>query len=179
LNPTLSFNTLEQIVRMNFPLNQNPGGSMKAIIILFFFSFLVLAGCSSFTLKPGDFAWPIESVSKVDEKGMIEDKQYYFSLNVKELLYNETQDSVNISNVTLRIIRDTKGYYFMTASKFKNVYVFEQIEGGLKLTKKILVTQDGLENPAFNQRPPYIQLLNGQNPPVSLTKEGILKGENK
>jgi hypothetical protein len=164
---------------MNFLLNQNPGGSMKAIIILFFFLFLVLAGCSSLTLKPGDFAWPIESVSKVDDKGMIEDKQYYFSLNVKELLYDETQDSVNISNVTLRIIRDMKGYYFLTASKFKNVYVFEQIEGGLKLTKKILVTQDGLENPAFNQRPPYIQLLNGQNPPVSLTKEGILEGENK
>jgi hypothetical protein len=72
-----------------------------------------------------------------------------------------------------------KGYYFITASKFKNVYVFGQIEGGLKLTNKILVSQDGLENPAFNQRPPYIQLLNGENPPVSLTKEGILEGENK
>jgi hypothetical protein len=164
---------------MNFPLNQNPGGNMKAIISLLFFSFLVLAGCSTLTLRPGNFAWPIESVSKVDEKGMIEDKQYNFSLNVKGLLYDETRDSVNISNVTLRIIRDMNGYYFMTASKFKNVYVFEQIEGGLKLTNKILVTQDGIENPAFNQRTPYIQLLNGQNSPISLTKEGILKGENK
>ena len=152
---------------------------MKATIILFIFLFLVLAGCSSLTLRPGDFAWPIESVSKVNEKGMIEDKQYYFSLNVKELLYAETQDSINISNVTLRIIRDMNGYYFMTASKFKNVYVFEQIEGGLRIANKIFITQDGIENPAFNQRPPYIQLLNGQNPPVSLTKEGILKGENK
>jgi hypothetical protein len=164
---------------MNFPLNQNPGGSMKAIIILIFISFLVLAGCSSLTLRPGDFAWPIESVTKVDEKGMIEDKQYYFSLNVKELLYDETQDSINTSNVTLRIIRDMNGYYFITASKFKNIYVFEQIEGGLKLTSKIFITQDGIENPAFNQRPPYIQLLDGQNPPVSLTKDGIVKGENK
>jgi hypothetical protein len=164
---------------MNFPLNQNSGGSMKAIIILFIFSFLVLSGCSSLTLKPGDFAWPIETVSKVNDKGMIEDNQYNFSLNVKELLYEETMDSVNISNVTLRIIRDVKGYYFMTASKFKNVYVFEQIEGGLKLSNKILVTQDGLKNPAFNQRSQYIQLLDGQNSPVSLTKEGILKGENK
>jgi len=152
---------------------------MKATIILFIFLFLVLAGCSSLTLRPGDFAWPIESVSKVNEKGMIEDKQYFFSLNVKDLLYAETQDSINISNVTLRIIRDMNGYYFMTASKFKNVYVFEQIEGGLRIANKIFITQDGIENPAFNQRPPYIQLLNGQNPPVSLTKEGILKGENK
>ncbi len=152
---------------------------MKAIIILFLFSVLFLAGCSSLTLKPGDFAWPIESVSKVDNKGMIEDKQYNFSLNVKELIYTETKDSVNISDVTLRIIRDMKGYYFMTASRFKNVYVFEQIEGGLKLTKKILVALDGLDNPAFNQRHAYIQLLDGQNPLVSLTKEGILEGENK
>jgi hypothetical protein len=152
---------------------------MQAIITLIFFLSLVLAGCSSLTLKPGDFAWPIESVSKVDDKGMIEDKQYYVSLNVKELLYDETQDSVNLSNVTLRIIRDMNGYYFMTASKFKNVYVFEQIEGGLKLTNKILVTQEGLENPAFNQRHPYIQLLNGRNPPLSLSKEGILEGESK
>ena len=152
---------------------------MKTSNILIIFSFLVLFGCSPLTLKPGDFAWPIESVSKVDEKGMVEDKQYYFSLNVKELLYDETQDSVNISNVTLRIIRDTKGYFYMTASKFKHVYVFEQIEGGLKLTNKILISQDGLENPAFNQRLPYIQLLNGRNPPISLMNEGILEGENK
>ena len=152
---------------------------MKTRNILFIFSFLVLSGCSPLTLKPGDFAWPIESVSKVDEKGMIEDKQYYFSLNVKELLYDETQDSVNISNVTLRIIRDMKGYFYMTASKFKNVYVFEQIEGGLKLTDKIRISQDGLENPAFNQRPPYIQLLNGRDPPMTLMNDGILEGENK
>jgi hypothetical protein len=164
---------------MNFLWEQYFGGSMKAIIILIYFSFIVLVGCSSLTLRQGDFAWPIESVSKVDEKGMIEDKQYFFSINVKDLLYDETQDSVNISNVTMRIIRDMKGYYFMTASKFKNVYVFEQIEGDLKLTNKILVTQDGIKNPAFNQRPPYIQLLNGQNPPVLLTNEGILEGENK
>jgi hypothetical protein len=152
---------------------------MKAIVILFFSSFFILSGCSSLVLKPGDFAWPIESVSKVDNKGMIEDKQYYFSLAVKELLYAETQDSVNISDVTLRIIRDMKGYYFITASKFKNVYVFEQTEGGLKLASKIPISQDGLKDPAFNQRPPNIQLLNGQNPSILLTKDGILKGESK
>jgi hypothetical protein len=152
---------------------------MKAVIILIYFSFLVLAGCSSLTLKPGDFAWPIESVLKVDNKGKIEDKQYYFSLNVKELIYDETQDSVDVSSVTLHIIRDMKGYYFITASKFKNIYVFEQMEGGLKLTNKIFVTQDGLENPAFNQRPPYVELLNGQNSSILLTKEGVLEGENK
>jgi hypothetical protein len=152
---------------------------MKAIIILIFFLVLILPGCSSLTLKPGDFAWPIESVLKVNEKGIIEDSQYYFSINVKELLYDETQDSVNISNTAIRVIRNFEGYYFITGAKFKNVYVFEQVEGGLKLVNKILVLQDGIGNPAFNQRPPYIQLLNGQNPAVLLTKDGILEGEKK
>jgi hypothetical protein len=152
---------------------------MKALVVLIFFLFLILAGCSSLTLKPGDFSWPIESVLKVSEKGIIEDSQYYFSINVKELLYDETQDSVNVSNTAIRVIRNFEGYYFITAEKFKNVYVFEQVEGGLRLVNKILVLQDGIGNPAFNQRPPYIQLLNGKNPAVLLTKDGILEGEKK
>ena len=152
---------------------------MKAVIIPIYFTFLVLAGCSSLTLKPGDFTWPVESVLKVNDKGMIEDRQYYYSLNVKELIFKETQDSVYISNMELRIIRDLKGYYFITASKFKNVYVFEQIEGGLRLVNKIFVTKDGLEKPAFNQWSPYIKLLTAQNSPVLLTKDGIVEGENK
>ncbi len=112
-------------------------------------------------------------------KVLVQDERYSFSLNVKELLFAETQDSVNITNVTLRMIRDVKGYYFITAAKFKNVYVFEHIEGGLKLANKILVAQNGLDTPAFNQRAPYIQLMNEQNPPVMLTKEGILEGGKK
>jgi hypothetical protein len=164
---------------MNFPMNQNFGGSMKGTIIPIFFAIFIVAGCSTLTLKPGEFAWPVESVSKIDDQGFIVDEQYCLSLNVKELLFAETQDSVNIVNVELRIIRDGKGYYFMTAAKFKHVYVFEQIEGGLKLTNKILVAQNGLEDPALNQRPPYIQLLNDQDPPVLLTKEGVLEGAQK
>jgi hypothetical protein len=152
---------------------------MKIANNFILFLLFVLAGCSSLTLKPGDFAWPVESVVKVDDSGKIEDKQYYFSLNVKELLYAETQDSVNISNVTLRILRDGRGFYFITASKFKNVYVFQQTDSGLKLASKILVAQNGLENPAMNQRTPYIELLNEKNPPMLLSKEGIWEGEKK
>jgi hypothetical protein len=152
---------------------------MKISVIFILFLLFVLAGCSSLILKPGDFAWPIESVLKVDDSGKIEDKQFYFSINVKELLFTETQDSVNISNVTLRIIRDGRGFYFITASKFKNVYIFQQTDGGLQLTRKILVAKNGLENPAFNQRSPYIELLNEQNSPILLTHEGVSEGEKK
>lgn len=152
---------------------------MKAAFLLLLFGALVLSGCSTLVLRPGDFAWPIESVLKVNEDGIIEDNQYYFSLNVKDLLFSEVQDSSNVSNTTVRIIRNTEGYYFITAENFKNVYVFEQIEGGLGLINKILIKDEGIEKPAFNQRPPYVQLLNGQNPSILLTKDGIVEGENK
>jgi hypothetical protein len=152
---------------------------MKGTIISLFLSFLILTGCSSLVLKPSDFAWPIESALKVDDQGIVQEERYSFSLNVKGLLYAETRDSVNISSVTLRMIRDVKGYYFVTASKFKNVYVFEQTEGGLKLANKILVAQNGHDAPAFNQRTPYIQLVSEQNPSILLTKEGIVEGGRK
>lgn len=152
---------------------------MKAIFIPLCISFFILAGCSSLILKPADFAWPVESVLPVDSQGMVQSERYSFSLNVKSLLFAETQDSVNFSKVNLRMIRNVKGFYFITALQFKNVYVFEQTEGGMKLKNKILVALNGLSEPAFNQRLPYIQIVNGQNPAILLTEDGIFEGEKK
>jgi len=152
---------------------------MKASSIPVLLCMILLAGCSSLILKPGDFAWPVESVLSVDSQGVVQNERYSFSLNVKALLFAETQDSVNISKVTLRMIRDVKGLYFLTAAQFKNVYVFEQAEGGFKLKNKILVAQNGLSEPALNQRVPYIQLVNGQSPAILLTEDGVFEGEKK
>ncbi len=152
---------------------------MKVNLIPIFLSFFILAGCSSLTLKPGDFAWPVESLLNIDSQGNVQSERYSFSLNVKELLFAETRDSVNVSKITLRMIRDVKGFYFITAAQFQNVYVFDQVEGGLKLKNKILVAQNGLSEPAFNQRVPYIQLMNGQNPTILLTEDGVFEGEKK
>jgi hypothetical protein len=151
---------------------------MKMTFIPIILSFF-LAGCSSLTLKPGDFSWPIESVLSIDHQGNVQTRLYSSSFNVKELLFAETQDSVNVSKISLRMIRDVKGYYFITASKFKNVYVFEQSEGGLKLKNKIFVAQDGLHEPFFNQQAPFIRLVNGQNQVMVLTDDGVLEGEKK
>ena len=152
---------------------------MKAVFIPIGISFFILAGCSSLILKPADFAWPVESVLTVDSQGRIQSDRYSFSVDVKALLFAETQDSVNISKLSLRIIRDVKGYYFMTASQFKHVYVFAQTAGGLKLKNRILVAQNGLTEPALNQRMPYVQLINGKNPALLLTEEGVFEGEKK
>ena len=152
---------------------------MKAIFVPIYISFFILVGCSSLTLKPADFGWPVESVLSVDSQGKVQSERYSFSVDVKALLFAETQDSVNILKINLRIIRDVKGYYFITASQFKNVYVFEQTVGGLKLKNKILVAQSGLTEPALNQRVPYVQLVNGKNPALLLTEEGVFEGEKK
>ena len=136
-------------------------------------------GCASLTLAPVHYQWPVESVLTVDGKGEVEETRYNMVFNVKPLLFEETADSVHVSGVELRIIRNIDGYYFMTAPKFKNVYVFASDEGKLKLEKKILISEAGISSPAFNQRPPYIQLLNGKEKPMLLSKDGIQQGGQK
>jgi hypothetical protein len=152
---------------------------MKVSVALVFLALITLSGCSPLTLKPADFSWPIESVLKVDDKGFVDEPRYFLKFNVKGLLFAETKDSVNVSKVMLRMIRDVDGYYFITASKFKNVYVFEQAEGGLKLNNKIFVSEHGLNEPAFNKRPSYVDLLSEKTAPIHLTKDGIKEGGKK
>ncbi len=120
-----------------------------------------LTACSSLVLKPADFGWPIESVLKVDNKGYVEEQRYSFTLKVKPLFFAEFADSSNIAGKEIRIIRDKMGYYFITSVNFKNVYMFETVDGGLKLEDKFLINEKGLEAPAFNQKSPNIELLDG------------------
>ncbi len=143
-----------------------------SITILFLSSFLS-AGCSSLVLKPADFSWPIQDELKVDARGMVQESRYSIELNVKPLLYEEMKDSVNVSGRTIDIIRDARGFYFVSGPLFKNVYVFRPDDGGLRLEKEIAVSKDGLSSPAFNQRATYIELVNGNDKPIKLTKDGI------
>ncbi len=137
------------------------------------------AGCSTLTLAPVDYSWPLESVLKVSDKGTIEEDRYNIVINVKPLFYEESKDSTHVSGMILRLIRDGKGYYYITAPKFKNIYVFESKESALKLERKIPVSETGLSSPAMNQRPPFIELLNGKDKPILLNSEGIQKGGAK
>jgi len=121
----------------------------------------------------------VESVLTVDAKGMVDEARYNMTFNVKPLLFDETADSVHVSGIELRIIRDASGYYYITAPKFKNVYVFGSDEGKLKLERKIMISETGIASPAFNQRPPYVQLLNGKEKPLLLSRGGIQQGGQK
>jgi hypothetical protein len=114
----------------------------------------------------------------VNEKEIIQDARHCFSVNVKALSFAEFKDSSAIKSL-VRVIRDAEGYYYITAAKFKNVYIFEDAEGSFQLKKLVPVKEQGLESPAFNQRAPYIQLVNANDPVLMLNKEGIHEGEKK
>lgn len=143
----------------------------------FLLSFLIIfVGCSSINLEPTDFAWPIESVLEINENGEVSEPRYSLTTNVKELFIAEKNDSSNFRKESVRIIRDTYGYYFMIASGFKNVYVFKADYGKLSLYNKIEVSDFGLDLPAFNQRSPLIEILEAEEHLYYLTPDGI-KGE--
>ena len=141
-----------------------------------------IMGCSTLVLRPVDFSWPIEVTLQPDGKGNARDARYQLSFNVKALLFEELQDSTSAVKLTLHVLRDQAGYYFITAKGFKNVYVFGHGDGTLRLQKKIFVSEKGLDAPALNQRAPYVSLINekrGSEAPILLTTDGIAEGGKK
>jgi hypothetical protein len=63
----------------------------------------------------------------------------------------------------------------MTSTDFKNVYVFSVQKNAFSLKNKIPVKETGLSNPAFNQRSPFIELLD-DGKTYKLNSEGIEEG---
>ena len=145
---------------------------MKRTLILSFFLLGLLTGCAALTLQPANFAWPIESVLHVDETGMVTDDRYSISFDTKSLFFEEFQDSFAYKDKEIRILRDVNGFYFITANKFNNVYVFKMNHGAMVLDNKIFISESGVENPALNQREPYVELID-DNKSLYLTNTGI------
>jgi hypothetical protein len=136
----------------------------------------VFAGCSTLKLSPADFSWPVESVIRVDDNGVAKEDRYAITFSAKPLYFEETGDSLAYLDRELRVIRDTLGYYYITGNKFKNVYVFTMGDGAFNLSNKISISETGISNPVFNQRPPYIELVEG-NKQYYLSNKGIEKKE--
>lgn len=128
-------------------------------LFLIIISIAILSSCSSLTLAPAEFYWPLESVLKIDNYGFVKEDRYSVSVNIKNLFLEETQDSLGYAGKTIRLIRNSEGFYFMTAIGFKNVYVFSVDKNAFSLENIIQINEAGLKNPAFNQRKPLIELL--------------------
>ena len=136
---------------------------------------LGFSSCSTLRLENVDFGWPVESVVTVSSTNAIEDVRYSVSAHVAGLAQEEFQDSTALRGAKLRLLRSSEGYYFLTGPKFKHVYVFSPGASSLTLNKAIPVSETGLRNPALNQRPPYVELLDGDNARTLLTSDDILE----
>lgn len=148
---------------------------MKLKLLILSILIISFTACSTLTLAPAEFSWPIESVLKIDDKGFVKEDRYSFSFNTKPLFLEEMQDSLAYSGKSIRLIRNTDGFYFITAIDFKNVYVFKTDKSALSLENKIQINETGLKNPAFNQRNPFIELIDEGNV-YKLSPEGFSGG---
>jgi hypothetical protein len=148
---------------------------MKKLIIPLFLLNLISAACSVLTLQPANFSWPLESILPVDDNGNISEDRYSIVVNTVGMFFEEFQDSLSYKSKEVRMIRDNQGFYFLTSTNFKNVYVFKADEGKLVQENKIFISEFGLQTPAFNQRDPYIELVDGTNK-MNLTHKGIEGG---
>jgi len=142
-------------------------GNISAAMLLVF----AVACGPSLTLTDVDYAQPMESVASPDQNGNVEDIRLGIRFNVTELNIKERGEGSPLPE-EVRFIRSRDGYYFVTAPGYRNVYVFEVEERALDLEKVIRVSEAGLANPAFNQRSPYIQLVDG-DVEYRLTKDGL------
>lgn len=113
------------------------------------------SACGSLVIQNVDYAQPIESVLTVDSNLEVHDQRYAIKFNISPLLEEEGISSVD----EIRLIRNSAGYYFLTASGFSNVYVLESQENELKLENTIAIPGEALVRPAFNQRENGIELV--------------------
>ena len=147
---------------------------MKQLIIISASLVILGTACTMLTLQPADFSWPVESALQVDDKGNVTEDRYSTNFSTVGLFYEEFQDSMAYRDKEIRLIRNNWGDYFITGKQFKNVYVFKADEGTLVLEKKIFISEFGLKEPAFNQRTPYIELLDGDYK-INLSSDGIVE----
>lgn len=148
---------------------------LKLILVMTLVSFF--AGCSGVKLAPAEFGWPIESVLKVDDNGFVKEDRHSLSFNTKPMFLKETEDSTAFNGKSIHLIRNAEGFYFITAAGFKNVYVFSMSQAAFIQHKIIQISETAtLKNPAFNQRIPFIELLD-DGKTIKLTSDGIDGGE--
>jgi hypothetical protein len=134
---------------------------------------MTLASCG-LTIEGARFGWPVESVLPVGEDNVVVDGRYGLQFSVEAIAQEEFESPGALRGKEIRLLRSIEGYYFLTAKRFKHVYVLESGELELTLQTRILVAEQGLLDPALNQRAPYIELLDGGKV-VRLTSDGIVE----
>lgn len=142
--------------------------------IVIWLAFL-LPACSSLSLQQVDFGWPVESALKVKDNNTVSEGRYAISFNVAPLAQKEFADSNALKGKEIRLLRSNEGMYYVTGPNFKYVYVMTPLASELKLFQKFEVSKTGLKKPALNQRDPYVELLDGTDLRLMMTKDEVLE----
>lgn len=130
----------------------------------------------SLVIQNVDYSQPLESVLTPDSENVVHDKRYAIKFSVSQILETEGRESVN----QIRLIRNRSGYYFVTANGFQHVYVLAPGEGELQLENTIEFLENPLDEPVFNQRNEYIELVDlSDGETYRLNKEGILEEDTE
>ena len=155
--------------------------SSNLLMAVLFTCVSVFVGCKqTLVISEVDYSQPIETVLQPNEDGTVNDVRSGLTFNILPLQYAETADTSSVTTKEIRMIRGREGYYYITSPGYQNVYVMAPEESTLKLKKKIKIKEGGIERPAFNQRNPYVMLLNretGEN--YALNAEGIQQQKEK
>ncbi len=154
--------------------------TQKAIMLYVLGLFSITACNKAIVIEDVNYAQYVESVLEPNEEGIITDYRNSISFSINTVKQEEFSDSSEYSIDEIRLIRNHHGYYFLTANQFKNVYVLEPKRGKLKIVEAIVVSEDGIKNPVFNWRSPYVELISenaeGQH---LLTEKGVIKAINE
>lgn len=130
----------------------------------------------SLVIQNVDYSQPLESVLTPNSENMVHDQRYAIKFSVAPILEAEGTSSVN----EVHLIRNHDGYYFVTAGGFQNVYVFAPGEGELELENTIEFVENPLEDPAFNRRDGYIELVDlSVDETYRLNHEGIIEPDTE
>ncbi|WP_440998856.1 hypothetical protein [Fodinibius sp. SL11] len=154
---------------------------IKTVTMVCMVAALFITGCKqSMVISKVDYSQSIESVLQPDENGTVEDVKHGLTFNIKPIQYAETQDTSSVTTEQVRYIRGQEGYYYITAPNYQNVYVMAPEKGSLVLKETLKVLEEGITNPAFNQRMSYIQLLNQSTDDVwRINPESIKKEDSQ
>lgn len=142
--------------------------------ICLFAIMLAGAACKTFVVQDVNYAHQIESVLTPNEEGVVTDKRHGISFNISPFVNEEFGENSGENIEEVRMIRNSQGFYFITANNFNHVYVMEPTQGELKMKKKIEVSEEGLVSPAFNLRDSIVQLVDLETEKViSMNENGI------
>lgn len=146
----------------------------KAFAGLMISAMFMIYGCKqTMVISKVNYAQPIEAVLTPDEDGIVNDERYGLEFNMLPLQYAETEDTTSVTTSELRYIRGKSGLFYLTAPTYQHVYLMQPKEGELVLEEKFLISETGIEKPAFNQRDDFIQLVNrATGESYRLTREG-------